>query len=66
MDTCQGFFGRLFGHKFEAIFDEGPSTFPPYFEFNGPVGMVKEIVSISKQRTFRGIFCTRCGKREDK
>lgn len=63
MDTCQGIFGRLFGHQFEAIFDEKPSVLPS--TYRGPSWLAEGILKAGKQRTYRGIFCKRCGKRED-
>lgn len=68
MDTCQGIFGRLFGHRFGAVFDEEPTSPNPFgtmVEFRMTETLAREFIRANIKSTYRGIYCTRCGKRED-
>lgn len=61
---CQGLFGRLFGHDFQARYSYTPGTFKADWGiFSSDVA---DIVRASRSRAYHGDVCRRCGSRLDK
>ena len=56
---CQGLFGLLFGHKYRARYDSELPSRLSMDTFN------LKILEASKNRTYRGDICVRCGSRLD-
>lgn len=61
MNECQGLFGKLFGHRFEPIYDRVP---PAHIKFNGflvfPDDQERMVEKLTK-RVFKCLYCPRCG-----
>jgi len=69
MNPCNGLFGKLFGHKFEAVYneEEGEGKWP-YKEgtIESKMAVIDMISSIiestkSRKRTYIHSVCKRCG-----
>lgn len=64
-DQCNGLFGRLFGHKFEPVYNSFPPTFEG-FKLNGTTAdEFVELVHAMTREEVVGVWCTRCGKRSE-
>lgn len=61
MSECSGLLGRLLGHSFVRAYDKTP---PASVKFNGfllfPDDQIKMVETLTA-RTFRGMYCVRCG-----
>lgn len=63
--SCNGLFGRLFGHKFEAVFDEQPSGANPFHGLKTAThSLLVELAQLDRKRTLRCIYCVRCGQKK--
>jgi len=67
MSECSGLFGQLFGHKFEAVYDDAIET--GKFEYPEEVFpcVRLDLVGFTNaqklhKRTYRGSVCKRCGE----
>lgn len=58
---CDGLFGRLFGHRYEAQYDVRPPR-ECNFEKGSALAMVQVIDALSA-KTYQGSVCRRCGDR---
>lgn len=62
---CNSTFGRFFGHKFQAIYDETESeNLPPNItSIKGTSGdVIKDLKDSTYTRTYVYSICTRCGE----
>lgn len=57
---CRGLWGLLFGHRFEAAYDEDV-RFPDSFKAEIATPEILEAAK-SRKRTCRGYICRRCGE----
>lgn len=57
-DQCKGLFGRLFGHAYEAVYDDIP---PNNIDLDGAgLNVVRAIQALTSSK-YKGHVCRRCG-----
>jgi hypothetical protein len=64
MTTCQGLFGRLFGHNYQARFSTGSTPYPEVER--ATTQAVVAVMEVAKPRTYERDVCTRCGHTVEK
>jgi len=65
MNKCSGIFGAIFGHRYKARYSYGK---PMVFDNikSGNADGVARILQASKDATYEGDICERCGHKIDK
>lgn len=61
---CSGIMGRIFGHKFYPVITKGPADKSLLEELSGSRAFIMEIIDSTRERTFHGCVCERCGAKE--
>lgn len=57
--SCQGLFGRLFGHKYAPVFNIVP---PPLTSFKAGYGQdLTKLMQVLSTKTMTCLACQRCG-----
>ncbi|MGE8454124.1 MAG: hypothetical protein ACN6OP_26655 [Pseudomonadales bacterium] len=66
MTECKGIMGRLFGHNYDAVYDEQQVPLTPH-EMKGLEMMaswdVSDVMRSRIKSTYQGHVCNRCGNR---